>query len=452
MVIFGSMSSDIKIKWEPQSRQKLALRSNADEVLYGGSRGGGKTDACIVKPLYHVDKPHYRALLIRKNFTDLKDWISRAQDMYTGTGGRFVNGSFQFPSGATIWLGHFADETSYQKYQGFNLHELYIEELTHLPRESQYEKILGSVRSTHKDIKAQVFCTTNPDGPGHEWVKERWNIPDRPGDEVITSHVDVDVGGRLVRRKREFIPSTVYDNKFLSQSDDYMSYLHSIQDDELRRAWLEGSWEGMGVEGSYYKKQLDQALKENRLDLNIYDPLLPVYTWCDLGIGDSFAIVYAQLHGLEIRVIDYDEFEGESLGEAIKRMKEKPYTYEDHYAPFDIEVRELGSGKSRKEIAESLGVRYEVVPRVSVDDGINAVRMRLQGCWFDKKAELLVKRLKRYRKEFDDKRGVYKNKPYHDINSHGADAFRYMCTTNVIQVDPNLSLINRNRQNKVTYR
>lgn len=429
-----------KIKWEPQAKQTQALKSNADEILYGGGRGSGKTDTGMVWLLYDIANPEYRALVIRRNYTDLSDWIDRAKVMYQSVNGKFTGDKFTFPSGAIIRTGHLADKDSYQKYQGHEYHKIVIEELTHISRESDYEKLLASNRSTN-DIKPQVFCTTNPDGPGYEWVKERWNIPDRPVEPVISKHNG---------RERAFFPALVYDNKFID--DDYINYLKSIQDDELRRAWLEGSWEGMGVEGSYYKKQLDQALKENRLDLNIYDPLLPVYTWCDLGIGDSFAIVYAQLHGLEIRVIDYDEFEGESLGEAIKRMKEKPYTYEDHHAPFDIEVRELGSGKSRKEIAESLGVRYEVVPRVSVDDGINAVRMRLQGCWFDKKAELLVKRLKRYRKEFDDKRGVYKNKPYHDINSHGADAFRYMCTTNVIQVDPNLSLINRNRQNKVTYR
>lgn len=412
-------SNTHKIKWEPQEKQKQALKSNADEILLGGSRGGGKTDAGIVFPLYYVEEPEYRALVLRKNFTDLKEWIDRAQQMYKGINGSFTNGMFKFPSGATIWLGHMSDASSYQKYQGFNIHNLIIEELTHFPRESEYEKLLGSLRSVNPKIKPQVFATTNPDGPGHEWVKERWNIPDRPGDEPITTYKDVDIGDKTVQRKLEFIPSRVYDNKYLANSDEYLSYLHSIQDEELKRAWLEGSWEGFGVEGSYYKKQLDEALKEGRLDGNFYDPLLPVYTWCDLGIGDSFAIIYAQLHGLEIRVVDYDEFDGESLGEAIKRMKEKPYTYQEHYAPFDIEVRELGSGKSRKEIAYSLGVDYQVVPRLSVDDGINAVRMRLKGCWFDKKAELLVKRLKRYRKDFDEKRGVYKNKPYHDINSHG---------------------------------
>lgn len=442
----------MKIRWKPQPKQETALRSNADEILYGGARGGGKTDTSIVKPLYHIDKPYYRALLIRKNFTDLKDWISRAEDMYKGVGGKFVNGSFVFPSGATIWLGHFADDASYQKYQGFNLHELYIEELTHLAREEKYEKLLGSVRSIHKDIKSQVFATTNPDGPGSEWVKERWGIPDKPTGDSIVTYKDIQIGDRVVRRKLEFIPSTVYDNKFLSESDDYMSYLHSIQDEELKRAWLEGSWEGFGVEGSYYKKQMDDLEKSNRIVENLYDEFLPVYTWCDLGISDSFTIGYFQYAHNQWRCIDYDEFEGESLGEAIRRMREKKYVYAEHYAPHDIEVRELGTGKSRREIAESLGLSYNVAPKLSIADGINALRMRFSQLWFDKdKTDLLRKRLKRYHKEFDEKRGVYKDKAVHDINSHGADMMRYWAVTQIYQPDIREEMrVMQNRMNKGT--
>lgn len=431
----------MKTKWQPQEKQIQALKSNADEILFGGARGGGKTDTGMVWLLYDISNPQYRALVIRRNYTDLNDWIDRAKEMYSGTGARFTGDKFTFPSGAIIRTGHLADKDAYQKYQGHEYHKILIEELTHISRVQDYEKLLASNRST-TDIKPQVFCTTNPDGAGHEWVKDRWNIPDRPTDKVETS---------LNNRNLLFVPSSVHDNKYIG--DDYISYLESLQDEELRRAWLEGSWEGFGVEGSYYKKQLQQAEKDGRLGIaNLYDNYAQVYTWCDLGIRDSFAIVYAQFTSNDIRVIDYDEFEGESLQEAITRMRNKPYVYADHYAPHDIQVRELGTGKSRLDTAMGLGINYNVVPQGSVADRIDASRMKLAKCYFDQKADLLVTRLKRYHKEFDEKRGVYKNKPVHDINSHGADAFGYMAITKVNMYDYRQEaeiLYNRNKSKRM---
>lgn len=335
-------------KWEAQPKQKIALQSKADEILFGGARGGGKTDAGMAWLLYDIHNPKYRALVIRRNATDLSDWIDRARDMYHGVGGKYVGDTFIFTSGARIRTGHLADKDAYQKYQGHEYHKLVIEELTHISRETDYEKLLASVRSTVPEIQTQVFCTTNPDGAGHDWVKERWRIPDKPTNEVAFER-----NGRHFL----FVPSTVFDNRVLVENDpDYIKYLHSIQDPELRRAWLEGSWEGFGVEGAYYKTQLDLATQENRIVPNLYDPMLPVYTWCDLGMADSFAIGYFQITPREYRCIDFEEFEGESLQEAISRMKHKPYTYEAHYAPHDIEVRELGTGVSRRDTADRKSV------------------------------------------------------------------------------------------------
>lgn len=422
----------MEIKWEPQPRQEIALKSNADEILFGGARGGGKTDAGMAWPMYHIGHPKYRALVIRRNATDLSDWIDRGKSFYSDAGGKFAGDTFVFPTGARIRTGHLADKDAYQKYQGHEYQNMIIEELTHIPREKDYEKLLASCRSTVDEIPAQVFSTTNPDGAGHEWVKARWNIPDIPEEDTVVSFRDIDIGGRKVRRKLVFVPSKVSDNRYLAESDEYMSYLHSIQDAELKRAWLEGSWEGFGVEGAYYKDQIQKAQIDGRIVKGLYDPMLPVYTWCDIGIADSFAIGYFQFAHNQWRCIDYEEFEGESLKEAIGRMKEKGYTYERHYAPHDIEVRELGTGVTRKETAAKLGVDYDVAPKLGIQDGIDALRTRFISIWFDQdKCELLLKRLRAYHKEFDEKRGVYKAKPAHDQSSHAADMMRYFATTEV---------------------
>lgn len=418
----------MKIRWEPLPKQKIALSSNANEILFGGARGGGKTDAGLAWLMYDIGNAKYRALVIRRNATDLTDWVDRAKAMYAPCGGKRVGDTFIFPSGARIRTGHLADADAYQKYQGHEYHKILIEELTHISREKDYEKLLASCRSTVEGLIPQIFCTTNPDGAGHEWVKDRWAIPDRPEDSVITFKKG---------RKMAFIPSSVYDNTILMEMDKgYIIYLESIEDEELKRAWLEGSWEGFGVEGAYYKTQSQKCDAEHRVVSGLYDPALPVYTWNDLGIADAFSIGYFQFAHNQWRVIDYDEFEGEGLKDVIARMSAKGYTYAEHYAPHDIEVRELGTGVSRKETAASFGVNYNVVPKLGIQDGIDAVRMRYATLWFDKdKCSELIKRLKRYHKEFDEKRGVWKNKPAHDENSHGADMMRYWAVTNVYTPD-----------------
>lgn len=453
-----SETKEQKIKWKPLEKQEVALKSNADEILFGGARGGGKTDAGQAWLMYDIGNPLYRALVIRRNATDLTDWIDRATIMFYGAGGRLVGDTFRFPSGARIKTGHLKDKDAYQKYQGHEYQKMLIEELTHIPREKDYETLIASCRSTVDGIASQVFATTNPDGAGHEWVKDRWSIPDLP-DEPIESYKDLDItqpDGTVTheRRKLIFIPSKVYDNKILLQKDPkYLGFLNSIQDPDLKRAWLEGSWEGFGTEGAYYKTQFEMLDKSDpyRVVTGLYDEQLPVYTWCDLGVRDSFSIVYAQLAHNQWRIIDYDEFEDGSLKEAINMMKEKGYTYAQHYAPHDIKVRELGTGVSRWDTAEKLGVRYEIVRRPETEmEKIDALRTRFVNIWFDKeKTELLRKRLRRYRKEFDEKRGIWKNKPYHDENSHAADAMGYFAMTEVYVPDAQQERrVNRNRNNR----
>lgn len=181
------------------------------------------------------------------------------------------------------------------------------------------------------------------------------------------------------------------------------------------------------IHGAYYADYIKHADVEGRIGAYPYDPILPVYTFWDIGIGDATAITFAQVVNREIRVIDYYENNGESLSHYIQKLQSKNYLYAEHFAPHDIEVREFSSGKSRLEIAQSLGIKFRITPKMSVDDGINAVRTILPRCFFDKgKTDLLVKCLKNYKKEWDDKRQVFKSYPLHDWSSHGADSARYM--------------------------
>lgn len=180
--------------------------------------------------------------------------------------------------------------------------------------------------------------------------------------------------------------------------------------------------------GAYYAKELQAAT--DRITAVPWEPMLPVYTAWDLGMADSTSIVFwQQTRSGEMRIIDYYEASGHGLDHYVKVLRDKPYTYGKHYAPHDIQVRELGTGKSRMEVAQSLGIRFDLAPNVSVEDGINAVRMMLPKCWFDaKKTNLLIESLRLYQEKRDPKRNISLG-PLHDWTSHAADCIRYMAVS-----------------------
>tara|TARA_R110000796_G_scaffold242910_1_gene365226 strand:+ start:439 stop:1728 length:1290 start_codon:yes stop_codon:yes gene_type:complete len=182
--------------------------------------------------------------------------------------------------------------------------------------------------------------------------------------------------------------------------------------------------------GAYYAKLLTNADDDGRITQVPYDPAYPVHTAWDLGINDSTAIWFAQIfRGGAIHVIDYYENSGVGLQHYADVLNKKDYNYGDHLAPHDIEVRELGSGKSRIETAFSLGIRFKVVPRMKVADGINAARMLIPKCYFDRdKCHEGLEMLRQYRQEYDERKKTFRDHPRHDFTSHSADAFRYLAS------------------------
>jgi hypothetical protein len=180
--------------------------------------------------------------------------------------------------------------------------------------------------------------------------------------------------------------------------------------------------------GAYYAKLLDQAEQAGRIARVPHEPRLPVETWWDLGMDDATAIWFVQqLPGAgEVRVIDYLEASGEALSHYARELSGRGYHYSVHRLPHDAQVRELGTGRSRKEVLESLGVRPIKVGRaLPVADGINAAKMLLPRCWFDAEKTLPGRKaLRSYRRQWIEDRGVWSAQPLHDWSSHAADAFR----------------------------
>jgi phage terminase large subunit len=209
--------------------------------------------------------------------------------------------------------------------------------------------------------------------------------------------------------------------------DEELKQAQEIMTDEQYQQEFECSFTA-AVSGAYYGKLISKAEKENRIGNVPVDEHVGVETWWDLGIGDSTAIWFAQRIGEEIHLIDYYENSGESLAHYADVLEEKEYAYERHIAPHDIMARELGTGKSRFEVSQDLGIDFEVAPKLEVDHGIESVRNALPHCWFDReKCKLGLDALRQYRKQWDEKNQVFKNKPLHDWCSHAADSFRYGC-------------------------
>jgi len=213
------------------------------------------------------------------------------------------------------------------------------------------------------------------------------------------------------------------------------SILDQEELDEARRTMGDDRYEQefecsfeAAIQGAFYAKEMKEATEDGRITRVPYDRAASVITAWDLGIGDSTAIWFAQYVAQEIRIIDYYENSGVGLDHYAKVLFDKEYHYEQHILPHDVQVKELGTGKSRLETLDALGIRnIEIAPKLAVEDGIQAARTMIPKCWFDAdNCTRGIEALRQYRRDFDEKLKTWRGRPLHDWTSHGADAFRYL--------------------------
>lgn len=185
--------------------------------------------------------------------------------------------------------------------------------------------------------------------------------------------------------------------------------------------------------GAYYGKQMTAASQQGRVGKVPVEAGIPCETWWDLGMDDAMSIWITQSVVREIRCVHYYESSGEGLSHYSTYLhewaKEKEVSFARHGMPHDIEVRELGTGKSRREVCETkLGLKpISVAPQLDLESGIEQVRRLIPQCWFDEKeCEQGIACLTDYTKEWDETNKVFKSTPKHNWASHGADAFRTM--------------------------
>jgi hypothetical protein len=244
---YPEVLEDKKIGWSPfPGPQTQFLEADEFELLFSGGRAPGKSDALMMDPLRYCHNKAFRGLVIRKAMNDLRDLIRRAKELYPqaypGTKWKEQEKIFVFPSGATIEFGYCDHEDDVARYQGQEYTWLGIDELTQIPSEETYTKLLASVRKSGDGLKNYVRSTTNPNGPGKNWVKRRF-VDKGPSNTTITITTDV-IGVGTIKTTRKWIHGTVFDNpKYVKENPQYIAMLQNIDNAVLRKQWLEGDWD-----------------------------------------------------------------------------------------------------------------------------------------------------------------------------------------------------------------
>ncbi len=230
--------------WKPQpGPQERFLEATEFEVIYGGARGGGKTDASLGDFAWHAARygDAAQGLMVRRTRTSLEPTIRRARKIYDREGAKWVasRSCFEWPSGARLYMRHLANDHDAELYQGHDYTRVYVEELTHFPRPDPVDKLKATLRSA-EGVPCYFRATCNPGGPGHTWVKQRYiDAGTEPVDVVFTDPLDQ----TEIRTQRLFIPARLQDNPALIADDPtYKARLAMSGSAMLVRAWLDGDW------------------------------------------------------------------------------------------------------------------------------------------------------------------------------------------------------------------
>lgn len=245
-------SDDTITVWEPQDRQAAFITCPADDVGFGGARGGGKSDGVIGDWADHEETYGQYAIgmAFRRERTQLTELIERAKQILSPIGHVWHEQDkfFRGPKGGRLRFTYLESDSDADAYQGHSYTRLYPEEMGTFPSEAPINKLQATLRSGN-GVPCQMKGTCNPGGPGHQWVKARYRLDVRPkGFELFETEYTNPFTKKTVTKTRMFIPSLVTDNKYLG--DDYVANLFQVGSEQLVRAWLEGDW--TVIDGAYF--------------------------------------------------------------------------------------------------------------------------------------------------------------------------------------------------------
>lgn len=353
------------IVWQPQPKQFEFLCRDEYEALYGGSAGGGKSDALVIEATRQVDIPHYKGLILRKTFPQLTELIEKSFRYYPAafSGAKYNDSkhTWTFPSGAQIVFGSMQHASDRHNYQGKAYDFIAFDELTHFTKE-EYIYMLSRNRPNGPGTRCYMRATANPGGVGHAWVKERFIDPAPPG-TTIWEEVDVEIPGvGTVKKKssRVFIKSSVFDNKILlTNSPEYLVRLASLPEAE-KMALLYGDWNAF----------IGRFFGEFREDTHVVEPF-PIpkhwrrYRAIDYGL-DMLAVLWIAVDELGFEYVYRELHESDMIAsEAAKRIVSlsvdengEPEDIERTFAPPDLWSRTKDSGRDIAGLFAENGVRF----------------------------------------------------------------------------------------------
>ena len=252
---FDAQPQEAEVIFKPnEGPQTEFLAASEREVLYGGSAGGGKTMALIADPMRYFHNPNFNGLILRRTTDELREIIWKTQELYPkafkGAKWQERKSQWVFPSGARLWLTYLERDEDVLRYQGQAFSYVAFDELTQHSTPFAWNYMRSRLRTTDPTLPTFMRATTNPGGPGHQWVR-RMFIDPSPANKPFAA-TDLESGEPMLYPEgspkagqplfyRRFIPASLYDNPYLAEDGQYEANLLSLPEMQ-RRQLLEGDW------------------------------------------------------------------------------------------------------------------------------------------------------------------------------------------------------------------
>jgi phage terminase large subunit len=375
------------------------------KILHGG-RGASKSWGAARALLIKGSQKALRILCARETQRSIEDSVHKLlsdQILELGLGGpggfyAVQQTSITGKNGTEfIFAGLRQNINNLKSYESVDI--CWVEE-AHTVSKNSWEVLIPTIR---KD-GSEIWVTFNPElDTDDTWKRFVLNPP--PGAKVV----------RMTYADNPWFPRVLRDE---------MEHLKATDPDAYMHVW-EGHTRQM-LQGAIYANELRAAQQEGRICKVPYDRTRPVYTFWDLGFGDSTAIWFVQAFPFEYRLIDYESGCQLPLAYYLKAIQSRQYIYGGHYLPHDGKSKALGTGKSILDMMIASGFKTHIVPSLSLTDGINAARTIFAQCWFDEENTADgLQGLRHYQWAPEGTNGVQKREPLHNWASHPGDAFRY---------------------------
>lgn len=380
---------------------KILFEPKRYKVLYGG-RGGGRSWSCArALLLFGLDKP-IRVLCARELQNSISESVHQLlSDQITALGldsyYKVQRDRILGTNGTSfVFEGIRNNVNKIRSFEGIDY--CWVEEANKVSANS-WEVLIPTIRKEGSEIWISFNPELEEDYTYKRFVKN--------ADDELMSVV------KTTWRDNQFFPEILKKERDALKALNYDSYLNV--------------WEGhclTVLEGAVYAKELRRTLEEGRITKVPWDRSWPVDTYWDLGRADATAIWFVQRVAMQYRVLAYYQARLEDITHYLKELQRRAYNYGTMWLPHDAKAKQLGTKRSIEEVVRQSGYRVQIVPRLSVVDGINAVRMVFPGCWFDEAGcEDGLFALRHYRYKIDSA-GSFSKEPLHDEASDGSDAFR----------------------------